>query len=158
MLNKTSQTNTDMQWLKSASVVKPVPPIAPTATGAQRLQQQPQPDITRFIESAHVAGGLLYTDALRQKEERLASPAAGMPEPPHPRSLADLPYLISPEYAAYKKQSSATTPATSSKAAGGQKGTQQAKRSLSLDSATLWLAAIFVAVFVVVVMWLFKAW
>lgn len=151
MLNKTSQTNTDLQWQKSASVVKPVPPIAPTAPSTQRLPQQPQPDITRFMESAHVVGGLLYTDALRQsKEERLASPAAA-PEPPHPRSLADLPYLISPELAAYRKSTSDTAEQARSKLAGSEKGQQQAKQSLPFISSGVWVAVFIFVLCVAVV-------
>ena len=152
MLNKTSQTNTDLQWQKSASLVKPIPPIAPTAPSTQILPQQPQPDITRFIESAHVVGGLLYTDALRQpKEDRLASPAAATPEPPHPRSLADLPYLISPEFAAYRKSASDTSEQARSKLAGSEKGQQQAKTSLPFISSGIWVAAFILVLCVAVV-------
>ena len=150
MLNKTSQTNTDMQWQKSAAPVKP-----PAATAAMAGKPAP-PDVTRFIESATVAGGLLYTEALRQAQEDRPADSTGMAQQaPHARSLADLPYLISPEYAAYRKRAADTAHPAPGKSAGDSKAQQQAKPSAPIDSTGVWAAVIFVALTVAVVMWVF---
>ena len=154
MLNKTSQTNTDLQWQKNVAPIKPAAPVAPTVPVGNH---QAQPDITRFIESANVAAGLLYTEALRQaKEERTADTTTPMPhDQQHARSLADLPYLIKQEYAAYRKQDASSTPSSPSNTAASSKSKPQAKRSTRLDSTGVWVAAIAVALCVVVVKWLF---
>ena len=153
MLNKTGQIGNDVQWQKA---VPPVPPIAPVTPAAAVLRQLNASDTTRFIQSAHVAEGLLYTEALRQaKEERTSEASAPAPQPPHPRSLADLPYLISPEYAAYRKSASVAAHQAPGKAAGSPKGQQRDKYAPTFDSTGLWIAAIFVALSVVVVIWVF---
>ena len=114
------------------------------------------PDVTRFIESATVAGGLLYTEALRQAQEDRPADSTGMAQQaPHARSLADLPYLISPEYAAYRKSAADTAHSAPGKSAGSPKAQQQAKSTVPLDSTGLWAAVIFVALTVAVVLWAF---
>ena len=154
MLNKTGQTGNDVQWQKA---VPPVKPVAPVASAVPVSRQPSASDTTRFIQSADVAEGLLYTEALRQsKEDRapeLVAPA--QQDLQQPRSLADLPYLVKPEYAAYRKHEDLSNPKSPMKMVASSKGKTDAKRSMPLDSTGVWVAAIVVAVAVVVVKWLF---
>ncbi len=149
MLNKTGQTNGDMQWQKA------VPPVKPLAPKAAVLQQPAATDTTRFIQSAQVAEGLLYTEAILQpKEERLLDPkVATHHEAQHNRSLADLPYLVHPELAGYKKTVAAGSEAVQAKTAGVTKGQTQEQGKLPFDSTGVWVAAVFVALCVMLVMW-----
>ena len=152
MLNKTGQTNGDMQWLKAVPPVKPVAPVVPNAAASQKPAAT---DTTRFIQSAQVAEGLLYTEAILQhKEERLLDPkVATQQDTQHNRSLADLPYLVHPELAGYKKTVAAGSEAVQAKTAGVAKGQTQEKSKLPFDSPGVWVAVAFVALCVMLVMW-----
>lgn len=152
MLNKTGQNNGDVQWQKPVPPVKPVAPVVPNAATSQKPAAT---DSTRFIQSAQVAEGLLYTEAILQtKEERLFDPkVATQHETQNNRSLADLPYLVHPELAVYKKTFAAGSEAVQAKTPGSSKGQTQEKSKLRFDSTGVWVAVAFFALCVMLVMW-----